>query len=128
MVKSAREESQSSQGNICYCFNRNCPQPENSSNIQVCANCGSFLLLQNRYRALQLIGQGGFGRTLKGIDESNSSQPYCGIKQFWVEPHNANRDKAAKLFKQEAQRLKILGEHPNIPTLLLPRELIQALR
>lgn len=117
MVKSARKETRRHQNNSCYCFNRDCPQPENSDDAQICVSCGSDLLLQNRYRALQLIGQGGFGRTFKGIDESQSSQPYCAIKQFWVEPHSRSREKAAELFKQEAKRLELLGEHPHIPTL-----------
>lgn len=76
------------------------------------------MLLQNRYRALQLIGQGGFGRTFKGVDESQASLPYCAIKQFWVEPNSQDREKAAELFEQEAQRLKVLGKHPHIPTLI----------
>ncbi|MEL7420747.1 MAG: VIT domain-containing protein, partial [Cyanobacteria bacterium J06555_3] len=70
------------------------------------------------YRALQLIGQGGFGRTFKGIDESQASQPYCAIKQFWVEPNSRDREKAAAFFEQEAQRLSVLGEHPHTPTLI----------
>ena len=117
MVKSAHEEPQNLKGNICYCFNRDCPQPENSANVQTCVSCGSNLLLQNRYRALQLIGQGGFGRTFKGVDESQPSQPYCAIKQFWVKSNSHSVEKAAELFSQEAQRLEVLGEHPNIPTL-----------
>jgi len=102
----------------CYCFNRNCQQSENYRDADTCINCGSNLLLQNRYRALQLIGQGGFGRTFRGIDESKPSQPYCAIKQFWIEPSNRDREKAAELFKQEAKRLEVLGEHPHVPTLL----------
>ncbi|MCC0179308.1 hypothetical protein I4641_20300 [Waterburya agarophytonicola K14] len=117
MVKSTREELSNLQGNSCYCFNRDCSQPENSADAQACINCGSNLLLQDRYRALQLIGQGGFGRTFKGVDQSQASEPYCAIKQFWVEPHSRNKAKAAELFEQEAQRLELLGEHFHIPAL-----------
>lgn len=115
MVKSAREASEA-QKNICYCFNRDCSEPKNDRNAQTCVSCGSSLLLQSRYRALQLIGQGGFGRTFKGVDESQPSQPYCAIKQFWVEPNSQNKSKASKLFEQEAKRLEVLGNHPQIPT------------
>ncbi len=104
--------------NSCYCFNRDCLQPQCDRQELICTSCGSSLLLQNRYRALQLIGQGGFGRTFKGIDESQASQPYCAIKQFWVEPNSRDREKAAAFFEQEAQRLSVLGEHPQIPTLI----------
>ena len=118
MVKSAREESANLSQNSCYCFNRDCSQPQNAQDAQTCNSCGSNLLLQNRYRALQLIGQGGFGRTFKGIDESETFRSYCAIKQFWVEQSNRDRQKAANLFEQEAQRLKVLGENSHIPALL----------
>ncbi len=118
MIKSAPQESSSHKNDSCYCFNRDCQQPKNVNEARICLSCGSNLLLQNRYRALELIGQGGFGKTFKGVDESQSDRPYCAIKQFWVEPHSRDQAKAAKLFEQEAQRLEVLGEHPHIPTLI----------
>ena len=117
MVKSASQQSFNLQEKVCYCLERNCTQPKNSIDATNCRNCNSSLLLQNRYRAIKLIGQGGFGRTFKGKDESQPSQPYCAIKQFWVEPNGCNREKAAELFDREAQRLKVLGEHSQIPAL-----------
>ncbi|MGD1919193.1 MAG: VIT domain-containing protein, partial [Pleurocapsa sp.] len=117
MVKSTKEDSVSSNKNTSYCFNRDCSQPHNDRDAQTCHTCGTNLLLQNRYRALQLIGQGGFGRTFKGIDESQHNQPYYAIKQFWIEPNNLDKAKAAKLFEQEAERLEVLGKHTNIPAL-----------
>jgi len=117
MVKSAPQESASIQNSTCYCLDRNCPQPQNFRNESTCLSCGSNLLLQNRYRALQLIGQGGFGKTFKGVDESQASASYIAIKQFWVESHSLNKAKAAELFEQEAKRLEVLGEHPQIPAL-----------
>lgn len=118
MVKSERGEAPKARNNICYCFNYDCPEPKNDRNAQTCVSCGSNLLLQNRYRALNLIGQGGFGRTFKGVDESQPSQPYCAIKQFWVEPNSLTRDKASELFEQETKRLEVLGNHSQIPALL----------
>ncbi len=117
MVKSAQAEAQSHKGKVCYCLNRDCPQPQNLDNAEICVSCGSNLRLKNRYRAVQLIGHGGFGRTFKGVDESQPSQPYCTIKQLWVEANCHSLDKATKLFNQEAKRLEVLGKHPQIPTL-----------
>ncbi|MEL6471249.1 MAG: VIT domain-containing protein [Cyanobacteria bacterium J06623_4] len=103
---------------LSYCFNPDCSQPKNELAAQVCKSCGTSLLLKNRYRAVQLIGQGGFGRTFKGIDVSQPSQPYCAIKQFWVRSNCQDADKAAELFEKEAQRLAVMGTHLQIPALL----------
>ena len=107
-----------SQNHSCYCLNRDCTQPENSGGAIACNSCGASLLLQNRYRALKLIGQGGFGRTFKAIDESQPCQPYCALKQFWIESNCRDRARAAEMFAQEAKRLSVLGEHPHIPALI----------
>ena len=117
MVKSARQESPRHKENSCYCFKRDCSQPKNSPDTQICLNCGSNLLLQNRYRGLQIIGQGGFGRTFKGIDESQPNQPYYAIKQFWVESNSRDRALAVELFEKEAKRLEVLGKNSYIPAL-----------
>ena len=101
----------------CYCFNTDCQHPENSREALACQSCGANLLLQERYRAIQILGQGGFGRTFKAVDLSQPSHPYCAIKQFFPQQVN-NAEKAAELFRQEAQRLAILGYHPQIPQLL----------
>lgn len=101
-----------------YCFNPDCDAPDNARAAITCKNCGTSLLLKNRYRAIQLIGQGGFGRTFKGIDESQAAKPYCAIKQFWVHPNSQNKVQAANLFEQEANRLASLGKHAQIPALL----------
>ncbi len=100
-----------------YCFNPDCQHSENPRDADSCASCGSPLLLQNRYRAIQILGQGGFGKTFKAVDESDLSRPYCAIKQFFPQPGN-NADKAKQLFFEEAQRLETLGKHSQIPSLL----------
>ena len=117
MVKSVSKKHVDLKNNTCYCFHRDCLQPENFADSQICQTCGSNLLLQGRYRALQLIGQGGFGRTFKGIDESQITENYCAIKQFWIEPNSRDRKKAADLFQKEAKRLALLGKHSHIPQL-----------
>ncbi|NJK51899.1 MAG: hypothetical protein HC936_02175 [Leptolyngbyaceae cyanobacterium SU_3_3] len=66
-----------------YCFNPKCQQPENKPDAQKCLSCRWPLQLNDRYRAVRLIGQGGFGRTLLAVDESQLSRPYCVVKQFF---------------------------------------------
>ena len=104
---------------MSYCLNPTCPKPQNRSGREVCRACGSRLLLKERYRALRLIGQGGFGRTFLAIDEDKPSKPQCVIKQFLPVIQEARHvRKAADLFEREAIQLEALGHHPQIPTLL----------
>ena len=117
MTTSTPQASTAHNHDRCYCFNPDCQHPENFRDALVCQSCGSNLLLQERYRAIQILGQGGFGRTFKAVDQSQPSQPYCAIKQFFPQQIN-NAEKAAELFRQEAQRLETLGNHPQIPQLL----------
>ncbi len=104
---------------MSYCVNPKCLNPHNSDTAQYCQSCGSQLVLQNRYRPIQPIGEGGFGKTYLAVDQQIPSQPPCVIKQFHFQPPNTDSyKKAAKLFRQEAVRLDQLGKHPQIPQLL----------
>ncbi|HEY9837655.1 MAG TPA: protein kinase, partial [Vampirovibrionales bacterium] len=81
--------------------------------------CGARLRLGDRYRAIQPIAAGGFGRTFLAIDEYKPSKPRCVIKQFHPDAQiNSNSPKASQLFRQEAIQLEQLGQHPQIPDLL----------
>ena len=103
---------------MSQCLNPNCLN-QNPPNTNFCQKCGSKLLLAERYRAVKIIGKGGFGRTFKAVDEFKPSQPFCVIKQFFPEGQGTqNLEKAAELFAQEAVRLESLGKHPQIPELL----------
>ncbi|MEQ9669401.1 protein kinase domain-containing protein [Coleofasciculus sp. G2-EDA-02] len=102
---------------MSYCINPNCPKPENKTEQNFCQTCGTKLIVAERYRPLRLLGVGGLGRTLLAEDESQPSKPYCAIKQFYPQGQN-NSPKAAQLFHQEAERLKELGNHPQIPEFL----------
>ena len=73
--------------------------------------------LHGKYRILRIIGQGGFGRTFLAEDVSAANEPRCVIKQFFSSGSNSS-DQAAALFRLEAQRLKELGNHLQIPKLL----------
>ncbi len=98
----------------------------------------SIITNQSRYRVLKLIGYGGFGRTFLAVDEANTPEKLCVIKQFFPQNKNDRQnsppssetisssgelqvkttsEKAVELFQQEAQQLKTLGSHPQIPEL-----------
>lgn len=180
---------------MSYCLNPTCRKPENPGNAKFCQMCGSRLLLGDRYRALKLIGQGGFGRTFLAVDEGrafsidyrslrgddsletdeqrssprsapHSGQPIisdvqspafdfqqsdqsfgdqssqstdsglqrlpaddrslCVIKQLFPRNQGVDPQKAAELFRQEAERLAELGKHSQIPALLAQFELEDA--
>ena len=102
-----------------------CLQPQcqclkvNPHNSKFCQKCGAKLLLAERYRAIKKIGEGGFGKTFKAVDEYKPSQPVCVIKQFFPQAQGtSSMEKAAELFAEEAARLDELGKHPQIPELL----------
>ena len=89
----------------------------NPLTLKFCTECGARLQIQERYRALKVIGQGGFGKTFLAQDEGKPSQPRCVIKQF-IYNDPATLREAQRLFEQEAVRLDDLGNHPQIPELL----------
>ena len=104
---------------MTHCLNPNCQIPQNPDRNIYCQNCGSKLLLKDRYRPLNLIGQGGFGRTFLATDQDKPSKPQCVIKQFFPASQGTNNiNKAAELFEKEATRLDQLGKHSQIPELM----------
>ncbi|MEG5048537.1 serine/threonine-protein kinase [Microcoleus sp. B4-C1] len=104
---------------MSYCLNPACQNPQNADRTQFCLNCGSKLLLRERYRAIKPLGRGGFGRTFLAIDQDKPSKPRCAIKQFFpLSQGTSSSEKAAELFNREAVRLDELGKHPQIPELL----------
>jgi len=104
---------------MSYCVTPGCFNPVNPDKAKFCLSCGSLLLLKQRYRPMQVIGKGGFGRTFLAFDESTPTQERCVVKQLFLETNNTLiLNKAASLFKQEAGQLAKLGKHPQIPALL----------
>jgi formylglycine-generating enzyme required for sulfatase activity len=105
---------------MSYCISPTCPAPDkNSPTTNFCMSCGAKILLKDRYRALKLLGQGGFGKTFKAVDEDQPRKPLCVIKQFaFSNNHPETRQIALKLFYEEAQHLEALGKHEQIPELL----------
>lgn len=102
---------------MSQCLNPDC-LATNPPNSRFCQRCGIQLLLKGRYRAIAIIGQGGFGRTFKAIDEDKPSKPVCVIKQFFPQAQGTQTvAKAKQLFELEAVRLEQLGHHSQIPQL-----------
>ena len=101
---------------MSQCLNPTCLH-QNSQGTSFCEKCGGKILLDNRYRPIKFLGEGGFGRTFQAIDEKRLNTP-CVIKQFLPQQvGSAALAKATELFQQEAQRLQELGKHPQIPDL-----------
>jgi serine/threonine protein kinase len=98
---------------MSYCLNSRCPHPKNAGEGRFCIQCGSPLLLGDRYRALRPISEGEIGRTFLGVDTQAASLTHCAIKQVVTANRSQNSD-----FLQEARRLQLLSQHPQIPTLL----------
>ena len=104
---------------MSYCLNPSCPNPQNPAQTETCQACGTKLLLRDRYRVMQTLGQGGFGATFLALDESLPGQPNCVIKQLRPStnaPHVL--EMARELFKREAETLGKIGNHPQVPRLL----------
>ncbi|WP_287277953.1 MULTISPECIES: serine/threonine-protein kinase [unclassified Okeania] len=92
---------------MSYCLNPNCPNPSDPLNAgkRTCCQCGSQLLLQNRYRVIKPLGGGGFGKTYLVDDQ--------GVKKV-LKVLLKSHPKAVSLFQQEAQVLISL-RNPGIP-------------
>ncbi|HEY9830319.1 MAG TPA: serine/threonine-protein kinase [Stenomitos sp.] len=100
---------------MSYCVNPDCPKPQNPEPQKSCQGCGFNLWVQQRYRAIELIGEGGFSRTFLALDETETA---CVLKQLCTKNLTPEATTTASaLFQQEAQRLDKLGQHPQIPTL-----------
>lgn len=106
---------------MAYCPNPNCPEPQNPLVANFCQACGTSLTLldshnTNRYQLISLLGQGGFGRTFLAerlSSDTNRATSPCTIKQIYNNSLAGEAD-----FQTEAERLRKLGEHLQIPALL----------
>ncbi|OBQ38233.1 MAG: serine/threonine protein kinase [Anabaena sp. MDT14b] len=101
---------------MSQCLNPACIY-QNPQGTTYCQKCGGKILLDDRYRPIKFLGEGGFGRTFQAVDEKRLNTP-CVIKQFLPQQAGSGAlQKATELFQQEAKRLQELGKHPQIPDL-----------
>lgn len=93
---------------MSYCINPNCPKPADPlhDTNRICRHCGSQLVLEGRYRALRLLGEGGFAKTYEASDFQSQNKV---LKVLLL-----SEKKAVTLFKKEAEILMRLS-HPGIP-------------
>ncbi|MCT7950105.1 serine/threonine protein kinase [Ancylothrix sp. C2] len=107
---------------MSYCLNSSCQTPQNHPGAENCVNCGTKLLLKDRYRTIKVLGQSSFCRTFLAIDQDQPAHPHCVIKQYTQEttdstPASSRVTGIFKLFYQTAKQLDELGKHPAIPKL-----------
>ncbi len=91
---------------MSYCINPNCRHPENLPTINFCQSCGSKLLIDERYRVLSVLGEGGFGKTFEVRDRDGTRKVLKVLT--YIEP------KGVELFQKEANVLQRL-KHPGLP-------------
>src|SRR6267154_5172452 len=76
------------------------------------------MLLNDRYRFIRQLAQGGCAATFLAEDQYLPSRRKCVIKQF--KPSNENAIAASEIrakFKKEAEVLEVVGRHELIPEL-----------
>ncbi|BAZ29122.1 serine/threonine protein kinase [Cylindrospermum sp. NIES-4074] len=76
-------------------------------------------LLAGRYKVLQVLGAGGFGKTYIVEDIHLPGKPKCVLKHLSPASNDPQiLDTARRLFQKEAETLQQLGNHEQIPRLL----------
>lgn len=101
------------------CLNPDCEKPLNPDNHKHCQQCGLRLvpLLSDRFKILNPLDRGGFGKIYLAEDTHNHHQR-CVVKQLAYQSQGTWAiQRAEELFAQEAQQLQQLGQNPQIPTL-----------
>lgn len=74
----------------------------------------SGTILQNRYRLIRILGQGGFGRTYLAEDQGRFNE-LCALKELIPNQSGAYAlEKSKELFQREAQILYQI-QHPQVP-------------
>ncbi|MGL6344357.1 MAG: protein kinase domain-containing protein [Waterburya sp.] len=76
-------------------------------------------ILGSRYKVLEYIAMGGFGKTYLAEDTQLPEKDRCVVKQLYPSSEEPQfLSIARRLFKTEASTLHLLGDHDQIPKLL----------
>lgn len=76
-------------------------------------------ILGSRYRVIEYIAKGGFGKTYLAEDTQLPGKDRCVVKQLFPSVDDPNFIQVARrLFKTEAETLNTLGVHNQIPRLM----------
>jgi serine/threonine protein kinase len=76
-------------------------------------------ILKGRFEIVKCLAGGGFGETFKAKDLHDLGHPICVVKKFRPTViTEAALDFALDKFYQEAEMLRKLGQHPQIPNLI----------
>lgn len=76
-------------------------------------------ILNERYQIIAILGSGGFGRTYLARDTHHADNLLCTVKQLQVGSLDSQQmEQARETFSREAEILKQLGVHPQIPRVL----------
>ena len=76
-------------------------------------------ILGSRYRVIEYIAKGGFGKTYLAEDIQLPGRKKCVVKQLYPSVDDPNFIKVARrMFKKEAHTLNTVGTHDQIPQLL----------
>jgi serine/threonine protein kinase len=76
-------------------------------------------ILQESYKIIALLGQGGFARTYKAAQINKPNNPLCVVNEIPFPPSNDPRvlEMGRKQFETEASALRRLGKNSRIPEL-----------
>ena len=76
-------------------------------------------ILDSRYKIIQSLGKGGFGKTYLAEDTKRPNNPICVVKQLNPGIDDPKfLEMARRLFSKESETLEKLGVHDRIPRLL----------
>lgn len=91
---------------MSYCINPNCRNPQNPDTLNFCQSCGSKLSIDEQYRVIRALGEGGFGKTYE-VRDRNDARKVLKVLTY-------NDPKGVELFQKEAIVLQKL-RHPGLP-------------
>lgn len=102
---------------MLYCINPKCTDRENLDNATSCQNCGTQLLVNNRYKLIQPLRElsGDYFTNIFLVEDLGLSPEDWGIKKVLKVLKYNNNDELVRLFKQESRTLMWL-KNPGVPT------------